>query len=277
MTNNVHSFIEEKALNQLLCGVHEKYGFDFRDYARASLKRRLDAVLRTEQIPTIAELWERLREDPLAIHRFIHGISVRTTSMFRDPHFYESFRAHIAPLLQTYPFIRLWHAGCATGEEVYSLAILLKEEGLLARCRIYATDLDAIAIEQASNGIFPMRVMKEYSSNYLSAGGKYSLSNYYIAAEEHAVLSKELKENIVFAQHNLACDSSFNEFHVILCRNVLIYFNNELRDKVLNLLHDSLCNFGILALGTKESLRFTPLSSCYEQPIPGEQLYRRVF
>jgi chemotaxis protein methyltransferase CheR len=268
--------IEDEEINQLLESIFYKYGFDFRDYARASLKRRLSAVLRAEHIATIAELGQRLLSDPSLMQRFVHGITVSTTSMFRDPSFYRAFRKLVVPMLKTYPFIRFWHAGCATGEEVYSYAILLQEEGLADRCRIYATDLDAMCIEQAKNGIFNMNAMKEFSTNYIQAGGKHSLSNYYTAMDQHAVFAKGLRENIVFARHNLVSDSSFNEFHVIFCRNVLIYFNNQLREKVLLLFHDSLCQFGILALGSKESLRFTSIDPCYEQVVGGEQIYRRI-
>ncbi|HEY9760666.1 MAG TPA: protein-glutamate O-methyltransferase CheR [Oculatellaceae cyanobacterium] len=268
--------MKDEEIDQLLEKIFDKYGFDFREYARASFKRRLGAVLRAEHIVTISELEQRVLTEPTLMHRFVHSITVSTTSMFRDPTFYGAFRNIVLPVLRTYPFVRFWHAGCATGEEVYSYAILLQEEALADRCRIYATDIDAVSVEKAKAGVFNMSSMKEYSTNYIQAGGKYSLSNYYTAMNEHAVFSKALRENIVFAQHNLVSDSSFNEFHVILCRNVMIYFNNQLREKVLSLFHDSLCPFGILGLGSKESLRFTSIDPCYEQLVAGEQLYRRV-
>lgn len=268
--------MEDEEIDQLLEKIFDKYGFDFREYAKASFKRRLGAVLRAEHVATISELGQRVLSDPFLMQRFVHSITVSTTSMFRDPTFYRAFRNIVLPILKTYPFIRIWHAGCATGEEVYSYAILLQEEDLSDRCRIYATDLDAVSIEKAKNGVFDIAAMKEYSTNYIQAGGKYSLSKYYTAMNEHAVFSKTLRENIVFAQHNLVSDSSFNEFHVILCRNVMIYFNSLLREKVLSLFHDSLCPFGILALGSKESLRFTSIDPCYEQLMAGEQIYRRV-
>lgn len=254
----------------------ERYGFDFRDYALASLRRRITSIVRSERLDTIADLQERILADPLAFQRFVHGISVSVTSMFRDPSFYATLRREVVPLLATYPFIRVWLAGCSTGEEVYSIAILLHEEGLYDRSRIYATDLDVLSVRQAEQGIFPLAAMKEYSANHLKSGGKESLSRYYTADRENALFRNYLKSNIVFAQHNLACDSSFNEFHIILCRNVLIYFNSALRERVLLLLHDSLRTFGILGLGSKESLRFSDIEPCYEPIDTKEKLYRKV-
>jgi chemotaxis protein methyltransferase CheR len=196
--------------------------------------------------------------------------------MFRDPTFYLTFRRLVVPVIATYPFIRIWHAGCSTGEEVYSIAIVLHEEGLYDRTRMYATDLDALAVEQAKEAIFPLSAMKEYSANYLNGGGHSSLSQYYTADRENALFRSFLKKNIVFAPHNLVCDSSFNEFQVILCRNVLIYFDNILRERVLSLMHDSLVRFGILVLGSKESLRFSDIEACYEQIDAAEKIYKRI-
>lgn len=266
----------ERQIQSLLSCIVERYGFDFRNYAQASIRRRIQGVLSSEGLDNVAALEERVLSDPIAFQRFVHGISVSVTSMFRDPSFYLKFRRLVVPMLATYPFIRLWHAGCATGEEVYSIAVLLHEEGLYDRTRIYATDLDAISIEQAKQGIFPLSRMREYSAAYVDSGGSESLSRYYTADRENALFRSFLKENIVFAQHNLVCDSSFNEFHVVLCRNVLIYFNNELRERVLALLHDSLVNFGVLAIGSKESLRFSNIEFCYTQLDSTEKIYKRV-
>jgi chemotaxis protein methyltransferase CheR len=184
--------------------------------------------------------------------------------MFRDPHFYRAFRSKVIPFLRTYPFIRIWHAGCSTGEEVYSLAILLQEEGLYERCRLYATDMNEVVLKQAKAGVFSMGRMQDYTQNYLQAGGRRSFSEYYTAAYDHVVFHPFLKENVIFAQHNLVVDGSFNEFNVILCRNVMIYFNQALQARVHQLLYESLAKFGVLALGDKESLRFTPHESQYE-------------
>lgn len=267
---------KETQIQSLLSCIVEQYGFDFRDYAHASMRRRIQAVLHSERLDSVPALQARVLSDPIAFQRFVHGISVSVTSMFRDPSFYWKFRRIVVPMLATYPFIRLWHAGCSTGEEVYSIAILLYEEGLYDRTRIYATDLDAVSIERAREGIFPLSRMKDYSAGYVDAGGSESLSRYYTADRENALFRGFLKENMVFAQHNLVCDSSFNEFHVVLCRNVLIYFNNELRERVLALLHDSLVNFGVLGIGSKESLRFSNIESCYKQFDGTEKIYKRI-
>ncbi|MEA2493164.1 MAG: chemotaxis protein methyltransferase CheR, partial [Thermoleophilaceae bacterium] len=197
-------------------------------------------------------------------------------SMFRDPTFYRAFREKVVPLLRTYPFIRLWNAGCATGEETLSLAIVLEEEGLLERTRIYATDFNSGVVDRARRGEFPMSRMKTYTENYLKAGGGLEFSRYYTADGSVAAFSPSLLENIVFAQHNLVSDGSFNEFHGILCRNVLIYFGSPLQKRVHELFHNSLVNFGVLGLGHKETIRFTPLEHCYEPIDAREKLYRRV-
>jgi chemotaxis protein methyltransferase CheR len=196
--------------------------------------------------------------------------------MFRDPSFYRALREKVVPLLRTYPFIRVWNAGCATGEETVSLAIVLAEEGLLERTRIYATDFNAGVVDHARLGEFPLARMKGYTENYLLAGGTREFSRYYTAKGPVARFSKELLANIVFAKHNLVSDGSFNEFHGILCRNVLIYFGNPLQRRVHELFHDSLVNFGVLGLGHKETIRFTALEHCYEAIDAREKLYRRV-
>lgn len=276
MSEERDNLLKDKGVRSLLTKIVDRYGYDFTDYSAASLRRRLSLIINSEHLGNIGELENLLLSDPKIFQRFVHQISVNVTSMFRDPSFYLTFRKQVVPLLATYPFIRVWHAGCATGEEVYSMAILLEEEGLYERSRIYATDMDSVSIQKAKQGIFPLSSMREYSSNYLAAGGTESLSKYYTADQEHALFRSHLRRNIVFAQHNLVCDGSFNEFHVVLCRNVMIYFNSELRDKVLSLLHDSLIRFGILGLGSKESIRFSSVQACYDQINDNEKLYKRI-
>ena len=260
----------------LLEAVFRHYGFDFRSYAFSSVKRRLWKRIHAEGLKTVSQLQDRVLHDPACMERLLLDLSISVTSMFRDPTFYRAFREKVVPLLRTYPFIRLWNAGCATGEETISLAIILEEEGLLDRARIYATDFNAGVVEKARSAEFPLARMKNYTENYLKAGGKKEFSRYYTADGPVARFSSELTQNMVFAQHNLVSDGSFNEFHGILCRNVLIYFGNPLQHRVHELFHDSLVNFGVLGLGHKETIRFTPLEHCYEAIDSREKLYRRV-
>ncbi len=268
--------LEEIEIQLLLEGVYRYYGFDFRDYAIASLRRRIWNAVRAEKLATISALQEKVLHDPECMERFLMGLSVNVTAMFRDPGFYVAFREKAVPLLRTYPFIRIWHAGCSTGEEVYSMAILLAEEGLYDRCRIYATDMNEAVVRQAKAGIFPLDLMQEYTQLYLQAGGKSAFSNYYTAAYNNAIFRSSLKANIVFSHHNLVTDASFNEFNVILCRNVLIYFNQVLQEQVHKLLYESLRMFGVLGLGRQETLKLTPFEHCYEELDAQEKLYRRV-
>lgn len=270
------SELETIEIQLLLEGLFRYYGFDFRDYALASIKRRIWNAIRAERLSSVSGLQEKVLHDPACLERFLLGLSVHVTAMFRNPSFYLTFRQKVVPLLRTYPFIRIWHAGCSTGEEVYSMAILMQEEGLYHRCRIYATDMNEMVLGKAKAGIFPLDLMQEYTQNYLQAGGKRSFSEYYTAAYDHAIFRSNLKENIVFSQHNLATDSSFNEFNVIFCRNVLIYFNQSLQERVHRLLYDSLSPFGILGLGRQESLKFTPHEHDYETLEMTEKLYRRI-
>lgn len=268
--------LETIEIQLLLDGLFRYYGFDFRDYALASLKRRIWNAIRVERLSSVSGLQEKVLHDPACLERFLLGLSVHVTAMFRNPSFYLTFRKTVVPLLRTYPFIRIWHAGCSTGEEVYSMAILMQEEGLYHRCRIYATDMNEMVLSKAKAGIFPLDMMQEYTQNYLQAGGKQSFSEYYTAAYDHAIFRSNLKENIVFSQHNLATDRSFNEFNVIFCRNVLIYFNQSLQERVHKLLYESLSPFGILGVGRQESLKFTPHEHDYETLAMNEKLYRRI-
>ncbi|WP_449416904.1 CheR family methyltransferase [Phormidium nigroviride] len=273
--NNGHE-LETIEIQLLLEGMFRYYGFDFRNYAFASLKRRIWNTIRSESLNSVSGLQEKVLHNPAYLDRLLLGLSVNVTAMFRDPSFYITFRNKVVPLLRTYPFIRIWHAGCSTGEEVYSMAILLQEEGLYDRCRIYATDMNEVVLKKAKAGIFPLKQMQEYTQLYQQAGGKKSFSEYYTAAYDNAIFRTSLKENIIFSHHNLATDSSFNEFNAILCRNVLIYFNPSLQQRVHKLLYESLGMFGVLGLGHQETLNFTPYQKHYEAIESREKLYRRV-
>ncbi len=260
----------------LLEGIFRQYGYDFRDYAPASIRRRIRSRVDAEGAKTVSGLQARVLHDPACMERLLLALTVHVTSMFRDPGFYVAFREKVVPLLTTYPFARIWHAGCSSGEEVYSLAILLKEEGIYDRCRIYATDLSEAVLRGAKEGLFPLASMKQYTENYLKAGGKTSFSEYYMARYDHALFLPALRRNIVFAPHNLVTDGSFNEFNVILCRNVMIYFNKALQERVHGLLERSLAHLGVLGLGRKETLRFTAHEDSYQALDEAERLYRKV-
>jgi chemotaxis protein methyltransferase CheR len=268
--------LERIEIELLLEAVFRHYGFDFRSYAFASIRRRLWKRAEGEGLATISALAARILHDHDAMERLLLDLSVNVTAMFRDPEFYQEFRARVVPLLRTYPFIRIWHAGCSTGEEVFSMAILLEEEGLYDRARLYATDINDVVLQRARQGIFPLDRMQEYTENYMRAGGRQSFSEYYTAKYDGAIFKPELTRNIVFSQHNLVTDRSFSEFHVIFCRNVLIYFDKTLQNRVHSLFYDSLVMFGVLALGSKESLKFSQYEPCYEKLSPGEKIYRKV-
>jgi chemotaxis protein methyltransferase CheR len=268
--------LEQVEIELLLEGIYRHYGFDFRSYAYASIRRRLWKRIEAEGLTTITDLQNRVLHDPEMMEKLLLDLSINVTAMFRDPTFYKVFRQQVVPTLRTYPFIRIWHAGCATGEEVYSMAILLEEEGLYERARIYATDINEVVLQKAKSGIFPLDRMQEYTENYIAAGGTRSFSDYYVAKYGGAIFSPSLTKNVVFSQHNLVTDRSFSEFNVILCRNVLIYFDKTLQARVLTLFYDSLAMFGVLALGSKESLRFSPYEECYEQINGPEKIYRKV-
>jgi chemotaxis protein methyltransferase CheR len=268
--------LERLEIELLLEGIFRRYGFDFRAYAHASLRRRLWKRVEAERLTTISALQARVLHDPEALDRMLLDLSVNVTSMFRDAGFYIALRATVVPLLRTYPFIRIWHAGCSTGEEVYSTAIMLHEEGLLDRARIYATDINDVVLRQAREGIFPLNRMQEYTENYIRGGGTRSFSDYYTAKYDAAIFSPMLTKNVVFSQHNLVTDQSFSEFNVVFCRNVLIYFDRDLQNRVQRLFYDSLVTFGVLALGSKESLRFSDFEECYERLAPREKIYKKV-
>jgi chemotaxis protein methyltransferase CheR len=268
--------VEALEVELLLEAVYRRYGFDFREYAPASLKRRLWRRMNAEHADTISQLQDRLLHDPKCMERLLLDLSINVTAMFRDPTFYITFRETVVPTLRTYPFTRIWCAGCSTGEEVYSLAIVLEEEGLYERTRIYATDINEAVLETAKAGVFGLERMKQYTQNYIRAGGTRDFSEYYTAAYDGARFSRELTENVVFAQHNLATDRGFNEFNAIVCRNVMIYFDKALQNRVHGLFYDSLEAFGILALGHKESVAFTSYADRYEIVDPAERIYRKI-
>ena len=267
---------ENLEIDLLLNGIYRQYGYDFREYARGSIKRRIWRRIYAEKVGTISGLQEKVLHDPAVMERLLLDLSINVTSMFRDPNFFLSFRQKVIPLLRTYPYIRIWNAGCSTGEETFSMAILLQEEGLYDKARIYATDINESVLDLAQTGVFPLEKMRDYTENYIRAGGAKAFSEYYVADEEGARFNQSLLDNVVFAQHNLVSDKSFNEFNVILCRNVMIYFDKPLQDHVHDLFFNSLAMFGVLALGIKESIRFTVHESCYEELDPQEKIYRRV-
>ena len=271
-----NSDLERVEIELLLEGIFRHYGFDFRSYAYASIRRRLWKRIEAEGLRTISELQARVLHDSETMERLLLDLSVNVTAMFRDAGFYRAFRQIAIPLLRTWPFIRIWHAGCSTGEEVFSMAILLTEEGLYDRSRIYATDINDVVLQQAKAGIFPLNRMQEYTENYIRAGGAHSFSEYYTAKYDGALFSPTLTRNVVFSQHNLVTDRSFAEFNVVFCRNVLIYFDRELQDRVHALFYESLSMFGVLALGSKETLRFSKYEPCYEKLHTREKMYRKV-
>jgi chemotaxis protein methyltransferase CheR len=268
--------LETLEIQLLLEGVYQRYGYDFRDYVQGTRMRRIRQRMRKEQLNSIAGLLERVLHDPQCMLRLIGDLSITVSEMFRDPGLFKALRDNIIQLLETYPFIRIWHAGCANGEEVYSLAILLHEEGLLDRCRIYATDMNEIAVQQAQRGIFPLDQMQAYTHNHQAAGGKDSFSDYYTAKYDHAIFRPWLMDNVVFSQHNLTTDGPFNEFNIIFCRNVMIYFNKVLQDRVHELFYNSLTRLGYLVLGSQESIRFSCYESSFETVDTKEKIYRKI-
>jgi len=267
--------VRDEDIEVLLLDLHQKHGYDFSDYSRASMKRRLNRLVTIDRFPSFAEMRYRLINDDFYLRRFIEEITVNVTEMFRDSEFFRYLRNHIIPTLGTYPFIRIWIAGCASGEEAYSIAILLKEANLLHKSIIYATDLNPRVLEKAKLGIYPLKLIKQYSENYLISGGQEDFSSYYSAKYDVVIFNELLRKKIVFSAHNLVSDSSFNSFQLILCRNVLIYFNTHLQGRVFDLIDKSLDNLGYLALGTKETLRFADISPKYKQVDSKEKIWRK--
>lgn len=274
--NYYNDELERLEIKLLLDGLYSWYGYDFRDYAYNSIRRRIWHRIQAEKLTTISGLIEKVLHEPACLNRLIADFSINVTEMFRDPQFFLSFREKVIPILHTYPSLRIWHAGCSTGEEVYSMAILLQEEGLYERTKIYATDINVDVLKIAKAGVFPLAKMRKFTNNYMNAGGKQAFSDYYSVKNNGVNFHASLRKNIVFAQHNLVTDQSFNEFHVILCRNVLIYFNKSLQNKVHRLFYESLGMFGILGLGDKETICYTDKLDCYEEITIGQKLYKKV-
>jgi chemotaxis protein methyltransferase CheR len=268
-------------LKTFLTALYDTYGYDYRDYHPAHIKRGITQFIDNAKIVAIGvlsplqALQKRLLADPVLMRQFVIAISIPTTEMFRHPSFFLAFRQKVIPFLRTYPFIRIWHAGCATGQEVYSMAILLAEEGLYERTRLYATDINEEALATAREGIYPILGIQQATQNYMASGGDHPFSTYYTASHQQAVLLPSLKKNITFAVHNLVTDAAFNEFHVIICRNTMIYFENPLSDRVHNLFYDSLIHFGFLGLGDAETIRFTPHEKGYDSVDNRERIYQR--
>jgi chemotaxis protein methyltransferase CheR len=259
----------------LLEAVYRKYHYDFRGYAAASLKRRLTQAMERLGCRTLSQLQDRLLHESGLFPELLDFLTVQVSEMFRDPPYFRALREKVVPLLRTYPSLKIWVAGCSTGEEVYSLAILLQEEGLLGRSLIYATDINGNALERAQAGIYDAARIAGFTANHRNSGARTSLSDYYTAAYGKAVFNKSLKTNIVFADHSLSTDSAFSEVQLISCRNVLIYFDRQLQDRVLGLFRESLCRKGFLGLGAKESLRFSSHSYAFSDFVASERIFRK--
>ncbi len=270
-----HNLTVNLEIELLLEAIFQQYGYDFRNYSKAHVKRRLLSRLSTSGLKSISEMQHKVLHEPGFFDQLLRDLSINVTEMFRDPSFYLAIRKEIIPILKTYPFIKVWHAGCSTGEEVYSFAILLKEEGLYNRVQIYATDFNTNVLEIAKKGIYPINRIKEFTANYQQAGGRQSFSDYYMADYNSVIFDQSLKKNIVFAEHNLVTDSVFAEVNIIICRNVLIYFNRDLQDTVFNLFSDSLINGGFLCLGSKETIQFSSKAGLYETVNFQEKLYKK--
>ncbi|MBE0647505.1 MAG: protein-glutamate O-methyltransferase CheR [Bacteroidales bacterium] len=261
----------------LIEALYLKYGFDFRNYSKAHLKRRILNRFQISGLGSITEMTRRVVYDSEFTDQLLMDLSITVTEMFRDPSFYKALRQSVLPVLRTYPHVKIWHAGCASGEEVYSMAIMLKEEGLLHKTQIYATDFNPMIIRYAKKAQYPISRIKEFTVSYQKAGGKHSFSDYYTADDEKAKLNEVLRKNIVFANHNLVTDSGFAEMNLVVCRNVLIYFNKQLQDKVIGLFMESLPGGGFLCLGSKENLQFSSHYNAFEPVVDNERIYIKKY
>lgn len=266
---------EDIEIKLLLEAIFLKYGYDFRNYAYESIKRRINQRLMLSKLANISAMQHQLLTDKAFFETLLLDFSINVTEMYRDPSFYLALRKNVIPILKTYPYIKIWHAGCSSGEEVYSMAIFLKEEGLLNRTLIYATDINEIALKNAKEGIYPIEKIKEFTQNYQKAGGRESFANYYTAKYEAVIMNKSLKKNMIFAQHNLATDNEFGEMNLIMCRNVIIYFDDDLENRVFGLFNNSLIRQGFLCLGSKETLSFSKYASYFEDFVSSEKIYRK--
>ena len=263
-------------LRLLLDAVYLKYQHDFRHYAYASLRRRMRQAMDRFGCETLSQLQSRLLHEPEVFAQLLEYFTVQVSEMFRDPAYFRAVRSQVVPLLKTYPFVKVWVAGCSTGEEAWSYAILLREEGLLERALIYATDINPSALRTAEAGIYAVDRIAAFSANYLAAGGTRSLSDYYTAAYGQAIFDKSLRAQIVFSDHSLATDHVFSEVELVSCRNVLIYFDRELQARAVGLFHDALAARGFLGIGSRETLRFSPRANAFEEFVPDQRIYRKL-
>ena len=269
--------ISELEISLLLEAIYQKYGYDFRQYSKAHINRRIRNRMALSGLEDVSQIQSKVLKDEIFASELLQDLSITVTEMFRDQDFYKSLRENVIPILRTYPFIKIWHAGCATGEEAYSMAVILQEEGLYDRTTIYATDFNQHALIRAKEGIFSNAMMREYTINYQLSGGKKSFSDYYTSNYDNVIMNRSLKKNIVWANHNLVTDSVFVEAHLILCRNVLIYFDNSLQNKVQKLFYESLINGGILCLGSKEGLRFTDFHEKYIELDKKQRIFKKKY
>ena len=267
----------ELEISLLLEAVYQKYGYDFRQYSKAHINRRILNRMKLSGLEDVSQIQSKVLKDETFANQLLHDLSITVTEMFRDQDFYRSLRENVIPVLKTYPFIKIWHAGCATGEEAYSMAIIMQEAGLYDRTTIYATDFNQHALNRAKEGIFSNAMMKEYTANYQLSGGKESFACYYTSNFDNVIMNQSLKKNIVWANHNLVTDSVFAEVHLVLCRNVLIYFDAKLQNKVQKLFYDSLINGGILCLGSKEGLRFTDFHEKYTELDKKQRIFKKKY
>ena len=267
--------VSEAGLRQLMEAIFLQYSYDFRHYTGASQKRRLQQAMAHFQCPSVEALQAVVLKDPTLFMELLQYLTISVSDMFRNPTFFRALRQQVVPVLQTYPSLKIWIAGCSTGEEVYSLAILLREEGLLERSLIYATDINPLALEKARRGIFALRDVHGREASYHHSGGCQALANYYTAAYDAAIFDRSLIENVTFSDHSLATDSVFSETQLVLCRNVLIYFNRTLQDRALGLFHESLSHRGFMGLGSKESIDFSEHTAHFEAFDKPERIFRR--
>ncbi len=274
-TTNDGEELEQIEITVLLEAIYRRYGYDFRDYNYGSIRRRIKHRMSCMNLNTVSALQEMVLHQPRVFEALASDFTISVTEMFRDAHFFKALREQVLPSLKSHPLVRVWHAGCSTGEEVYSMAILLKEAGLYGKCRIYATDINPSSLVRAEKGVYPLHKMQQYTRNYLYSGGKGAFCEYYRVKGHEAVFDQDFKPNIVFAQHNLATDSSFNEFHLIICRNVLIYFNVDLQRRVKQLFYRSLASAGYLALGSKEGIENIKGGEYYGTIDAGNKIYRK--
>ncbi len=266
---------ENLEIELLLEAIFLKYGYDFRDYAVAHIKRRLEQRKSLSGLKSYSEMQHRIIYDENFFNYLLLDLSINVTEMFRDPWFYNEVRNTVIPHLKTYPFIKVWHAGCSAGQEVYSMGIVLEEEGMKERTQVYATDYNELILEKAKAGIYPIDVIREYTANYIQSGGREAFSDYYTADNQNVILKKSLREKVLFSSHNLVTDGVFGEMNVIFCRNVLIYFNKELQERVFQLFYESLCPGGFLCLGSKETLRFSKVAEHFETVVEKAKIYRK--